>query len=257
MKDPLGERMKSYEKSYQQTLPSRQPLILRLDGVHFHSLTKSFKKPWDSDLINAMNSAAWKLADKVQGLKFAYVQSDEISILSIDYENFNTSPWFGKKVQKIVSVAASIASVGFNNHMEKLDRKERGYFDCRVIPLVREEVTNYFIWRQIDCIRNSKLALGQHIIGKKKIHGMNQDTITKTLERDYGVNWNNRASWEKYGRVIKRIEFLQSIYPSHWGICSETPIFKKEREIIDNFLWPENEEGKYSTYLSTLARRKI
>ncbi len=276
MKDPLGDRMKDYEKTYKQRLPFRQPLVLRLDGVHFHTLTKGFTRPWDEDFMLGMNEAALCLANEIQGTAILYVQSDEISVLLIDYKNYNTDPWFGKVIQKMTSVAASIASVGFNTEMEQQDRSERAYFDCRVIPLVREEVTNYFIWRQSDCKRNSVLGYGQHVLGRKAIHGLNCKEIKKNLENvgireGYSLeasrsegSWDNLGTHQRLGRVItkviKRIPVINTyvtapkgIAPdaysrtqSCWDVMKETPDFQEERSMIDKLVWPEDEEGFYS-----------
>ncbi len=43
----LHERMKQYEAVSQTYLMRRTPVILRLDGVAFHTFTKNFDKPLD------------------------------------------------------------------------------------------------------------------------------------------------------------------------------------------------------------------
>ena len=53
-KDSLGDRMKRYEAVSKSTLVSRMPVILRLDGCHFHTFTKGFAKPCDDILIKTM-----------------------------------------------------------------------------------------------------------------------------------------------------------------------------------------------------------
>ena len=41
----LSERMKEYEFVTDSALMKRTPVILRLDGVAFHTFTKGFEKP--------------------------------------------------------------------------------------------------------------------------------------------------------------------------------------------------------------------
>ena len=42
----LGDRMKgAYENKYRFYLTERTPVIIRLDGVHFHTFCRGFKKP--------------------------------------------------------------------------------------------------------------------------------------------------------------------------------------------------------------------
>lgn len=80
-KDSLGDRMKGYENAYRLYLPKRMPLIMRLDGVAWHTLTRTCKRPYDEKLVNAMNNVAIALCKRIQDAQFAYIQSDEIQIL--------------------------------------------------------------------------------------------------------------------------------------------------------------------------------
>lgn len=109
-KDSLGDRMKNYEKVFRFYLPCRIPLILRLDGAHFHTYTKSCQKPLDPKLISVMDQVTIKLCQEIEGAVVAYAQSDEISILVHNYKTLQTQPWFDNQVQKICSVSASIAA---------------------------------------------------------------------------------------------------------------------------------------------------
>ena len=112
--DALGIRMKGYEHVEKRELTRRMPTIIRIDGCHFHSYTKRMEKPFDRDLFDAMIKTSIELCKNISGAKLAYTQSDEISILLTDYDNLDTQPWFGKSVQKLASVSASIATAAFN-----------------------------------------------------------------------------------------------------------------------------------------------
>jgi len=55
MKNELGTRMKeNYENSYRIKLTRRTPVIIRLDGKAFHTLTRKCDKPFDEFLYDAM-----------------------------------------------------------------------------------------------------------------------------------------------------------------------------------------------------------
>lgn len=45
----LSDRQKQYEKVSQTYLMRKIPVIIRLDGVAFHTFTRNFDKPVDSD----------------------------------------------------------------------------------------------------------------------------------------------------------------------------------------------------------------
>src|SRR5271170_4800406 len=111
--DNLGDRMKQYEDSYRLHLPIRTPVILRIDGKAFHTYTKGLKRPIDENLVEVMNLTAEYLCENVQGTQLAYVQSDEISLLLVNYKSLDTQSWFDNNLQKMVSTSAGMASAKF------------------------------------------------------------------------------------------------------------------------------------------------
>ena len=50
----LAKRMKRYEAVSKTTLVTRMPVILRIDGKAFHTLTRGFQKPFDRVLNLSM-----------------------------------------------------------------------------------------------------------------------------------------------------------------------------------------------------------
>jgi tRNA(His) 5'-end guanylyltransferase len=126
----------NYESCFRIYLPKRMPVIIRLDGKAFHSLTKDMNKPFDNEFIKNMALTAQKLLKEVQNGVFAYVQSDEISLLLHNYKRLNTESWFGNNVQKMVSISAGIASSYFTYLLNGII----AVFDARafVIPEVLE-----------------------------------------------------------------------------------------------------------------------
>ena len=110
----LGDRMKEYENISRIYLTKRSPVIIRIDGKAFHSFTKGFIRPFDKMLMETMAETAKFLAENISGCKLAYTQSDEISLLLTDYDTIKTQPWFENNLQKLVSIAASMATLQFN-----------------------------------------------------------------------------------------------------------------------------------------------
>lgn len=90
----LHERMKRYEAVSQTYLMRRTPVIIRLDGVAFHTFTKDFYKPLDEVLGFAMRTTTRYLVDNIQGCVLGYTQSDEISLVLQDYKKLDTDAWF-------------------------------------------------------------------------------------------------------------------------------------------------------------------
>lgn len=239
-KDSLGDRMKSYENINRTYLPGRVPIVIRLDGCHFHTFTKGFKKPFDDMLMEAMQETAMALCREIEGVKMAYTQSDEISLLITNNDTWETQPWFGNNIQKMVSVAASIATLAFNRAWNNLcdehceyhaawgmfesgyssakeviaaDKLVKAYeracntgaiFDARVFVLPADEVCNYFWWRQSDAIRNSIQSMGQAHFSHKELMNKNCENIKQMLV-EKNLKWESiPVSCQRGVCVIKK-----------------------------------------------------
>ena len=114
VRDDLGKRMKKYEEVSKTALMRRTPVIIRIDGKAFHTFTRGFEKPFDRILVKTMQETTKYLCQNIQGCVFGYTQSDEISLVLIDYQTLTTDAWFDYKVQKLCSIAASMATMAFN-----------------------------------------------------------------------------------------------------------------------------------------------
>ena len=112
-RDSLGDRMKRYEYVSRNYLTRRVPVIIRIDGKAFHTFTKGMRKPFDRVLMSAMQETMRFLCANIQGCVFGYTQSDEITLVLTDYASIRTDAWFGYNVQKMCSIAASMATLAF------------------------------------------------------------------------------------------------------------------------------------------------
>ena len=217
-KDSIGNRMKqNYEGRASYKLIRRTPVIIRLDGKAFHTLTKQCERPFDETFSVCMIETAKELLGQVQGAKCAYVQSDEISILLTDFDGLKTDAWFDYNIQKMVSVSAGIASAFFSKYWGRF-----GIFDSRVFNVPKEEVCNYFIWRQLDWCRNSLQMLARAHFSHKELYKKNSIDMHEMLSKK-GVNWANLEGKWKNGA------FLTKNNQQH-------PIFKDNRNLIEDFL---------------------
>lgn len=256
----LAKRMKEYEKASQRYLTRRTPILLRLDGCHFHSFTKGFKRPFDEVLIKSMQETAKYLCENIQGATLAYCQSDEITILLVDYKNIDSSAWFDNRQNKIESVAASMCTMAFNkfftknvevfryNDGENFDRGtedglekynllqtylkalEKGaMFDCRAFNIPKEDVTNNFYWRQLDASRNSVQMVGQANFSHKELHKKTCNMIQDMLMTQKGINWNDFPTYQKKGTCVVK-EYYVEENPNEKGNNTE---IERSRWIID------------------------
>lgn len=227
-KSSIGDRMKTYEGISSDKLMAKVPVIARLDGKAFHTFTKGLDRPYDKGYNAAMQYAAWEVCKYADGVKLAYTQSDEVSLLFVDYENYLTQPYMGYKVQKLCSILASRMSVDFNRYFKAQYPKsgKMGIFDCRVFNLPIHEVANYFIWRQQDCTRNSISSLGQAHFSHKELHKKSTNQVQDMLMLQKKINWNDCSIQQKRGTCVVRRE-------GSWVVDPEIPIFTQNKHYID------------------------
>lgn len=226
----IGERMKkNYEDRSRIKLLRKTPVIIRLDGKSFHTVTKNAKKPFDRGFLNCMYNTSLYLLRYVQGAKCVYTQSDEISLLLTDFDNIETEAWFDYNLQKIVSISAAMASVKFNNELQYVShlRDNVALFDSRAFNVPREEVCNYFIWRQKDCIRNSIQMLGRSYFTQQELLNVSCHNIKEML-LSINVDWDNFEDCLKYGVFMNKNEF------GTWNSCSSE--FTENRLMVEKYV---------------------
>lgn len=243
----LAKRMKTYENVPKNSLIRRMPVVIRIDGRAFHTFTKGFKKPFDNYLMMAMQETMKYLCENIQGCVLGYTQSDEISLVLVDYKKFESSAWFDNEVQKMCSIAASMATLEFNRVFRKIiigsvDMKmyhdsiiKGAMFDARCFNLSKEEVTNYIYWRQLDATRNSIQMVGQANFSHRQLQSKNCNEIQEMLFQEKGVNWNDFQTVLKRGSCCIKEE---SDERSSWIIDEEIPIFTGDgREYIEKLIY--------------------
>ncbi len=203
----LSDRMKMYENLNKQYLMPNQYVLMRLDGRAFSKFTKRFfNKPFDEKFTQFMNETMLYLVDDISGCVAGYTQSDEITLLLTDKKNKGQEGWFNYRLDKMCSIAASMATAYFNHNFcayldntYYADKYPFPVFDCRIWQVPNDaEVKNVFLWRQRDCIRNSILQYSQSIYSHNEMMNKNVDQLKEML-RDRGYNWDDLGCDIKYG----------------------------------------------------------
>ena len=268
-RDSLGDRMKNnYENRSKTYLTRRVPVICRLDGRAFHTFTRGLKRPYDEIFHNAMNDTLMYLCKNIQGCKIGYTQSDEITLLLVDYDTITTDAWFDYSVQKMCSIAASMATLAFNKSLAKsvdkffienikdVDEKNEdviyfktlmkavetgAMFDARCFNIPEDEVVNCFIWRQQDATRNAIQMLGQSNFPHKALQGKSCNQIQDMLMVTKGINFNDMPVEFKRGvcciKVTEQdpnVDIKDGYAPvTYWKLDKNIPIFTQDRSYIE------------------------
>ena len=230
-----------------------------------HSFTRGFQRPFDNIFIESMQETAKYLCENVQGTIISYQQSDEISLLLIDYKKLESQAFFDYEVQKICSITASMATMAFNKFLTNnyqqwvkknipedklmdssnlLDYKEElilstvyykaidkgAMFDSRCFNIPPEEVANYLYWRQLDATRNSIQMVGQANFSQKELHGKSCNAIQDMLHEQKNINWNDYPTYLKRGSCCIKTD-------DGWIVDKEIPQFIGEgRDYIEKLI---------------------
>ena len=116
----FDKRMKKYEFVTRNYLTTRTPAIIRIDGKCFHTFAKGFNKPFDDILSDTMQETMKYLCENIQGCVLGYTQSDEITLVLVDYKELDTCAWFDYNIQKCASIAASMTTMAFNTLFKEI-----------------------------------------------------------------------------------------------------------------------------------------
>ena len=263
--DDLGTRMKDFYEGIPKTkLMRRTPVIIRIDGKAFHTFTRGFKRPFDEILIKTMQETTKYICENIQGCVLGYTQSDEISLVLVDYQRFETSAWFDYEIQKMCSIAASMTTMAFNRFFAKnvkeydmewkcsltpqsveIQKKHYDYievlnkaiekgamFDARVFNIPKEEVTNCIYWRQLDASRNSVQMVGQANFSHKELQNKSCNDIQDMLMEQKGINWNDFPTYQKRGTCVIKEEYYPEPVKGYEN-CEVNALDVRTRWVID------------------------
>lgn len=206
-----GAKFKDREKLMRSKLPVASFTGIRLDGKAFHTFTKQFFEPYDLDFMAAMDSTAtFILENLLTEALFAYVQSDEITIIFSDELAGQGQRIFDGKIEKILSTSASAATGGFMRAMPEVNGVP--IFDARLFQLHDlDELNEYLDWRRLDARKNSISMAAETLHTSKELQGMSTRERLESLQGTPleilpdGFMWGRFVLRETYSDVVSFI----------------------------------------------------
>lgn len=223
--ESLKEKCKYYQSLYDYKLLPNSYVIVHLDGKNFSKVIKNnFELPFDDNFINMMNETTKYLCENVQNVEFAYTQSDEITLIIPDNTTIDLP--FKGRICKLQSILASMASTKFNQlylinkvkaHQDKFETNEdicnfiEDYdlveFDCKVwsVPTLND-VKAWLIFRQNDCVRNSRQQTAQTYCSYKELLNKDSKEQVNYLKEKTGIDWETFPMDKKYGRIFRKVQ---------------------------------------------------
>lgn len=259
----MGGLQKYHERGERRLFDSNDYVLVRIDGRSFHSYCRGLRKPFDEDLMTAMNQTTKALAKEVAGFRLGYVQSDEISLLITarpgpPAPNKSSELWMGGNLAKLVSLTASIATAKFNQIRCQQGFDKLAHFDSRVWAFRgneagRQLTADYFKWRRDDAIKNSISMAASVRFSPRELHGVNRDDRMEML-KEAGHPWDELPERFRFGRAVvkktvaqevsyfdKRLGEVSHITADRTKVKGFTP---KERNQMSEYIpriWAEND----------------
>ena len=252
----IKEKCKQAQKKFDFRLDCDKPIIVHIDGKNFSKLIKNkFKRPFDDKFMDMMDKTAQFVCQNVQGTKMAYVQSDEITLL-IWKNSPDSEIFFGGRLCKLQSVIAALATSEFNKYFilnsavgkdeysytsafeigKNIESMKMAQFDCKVWNV--DTIDDAYLWvlfRNIDCVRNSKQQAAQTYLPSKCLENLNTDEQIEKLRVEKCLDWNNFSDAKRYGRIIIKDEVqYQNIFTNEtdtrhvWKVFPGLDLTKEE-----------------------------
>ena len=212
-KDSLGDRMKRYEaQGTEDRMIPGLPVLVRLDGMAFHTFTKGLQRPFDGRFSLCMIEAMTALVNKYNA-DLAYTQSDEITLYFENADVHTPMPFDGRK-HKLISAFASCATGAFirgvNNNLPMKTHLDP-QFDCRIWHVPNTiEVYHSFLWREDDATKNSLSMAAQSLYTQKELHKKGRTELHDLLHAK-GVNWNDYPAFFKRGTYARRVKIQKTL----------------------------------------------
>ena len=250
--DELDTKMRRFETAADYCVLPGIFMVARLDGRSFTRLTKEicqFEVPYDNRFRDLMVSTARSLMTCGFQVRYAYLQSDEISLLFDDDERI-----FGRKLRKYNSTLAGEASARFS-----LELGQVATFDCRISQLPSVEfVVDYFRWRSEDAARNALNAWCYWTLRKEGVPVKDANEQLKGLtvgdKNEFlfqrGMNYNDLPDWQKRGIGLS----WKTTHREGFDPIKQQPVATTGREIYVDLELPMKDQ--YDTYVRKTIGRK-
>lgn len=261
MKDDFGDRMKEYEaiEANRRFIPLL-PIYARIDGRCFSRFTSGMQRPYDMNVTRCMIETTKYLVEKTHAL-IGYTQSDEIN-LAWCQKDYHSEIFFDGKIQKLVSILASLATVkfnalcqfgsslGFSGELSARSQEQLPVFDCRVFQLPNiVEAANAFLWREKDATKNAISMAARAFYSHRQLHGKSSSEMQEMIFQK-GQNFNDYPAFFKRGTFVRRVleekylseSELALIPPKHrpFGMVVRSKVIEIDMPIFTKVL---NREG--------------
>ncbi len=217
------------------------PFAVRIDGRGFRRALSDFKKPYDEIFAKAMaDCVECFFRESSLNPLFAFTFSDEINLF------FYEMP-YNYRIEKIDSIIPAFFSSALTI---RLELKKPVSFDSRIIPLGKEDIYRYLVWRQAETWRNHVSSYGYYMLRKT---GLSENEAAEQLKNikasaihelvfKHGINLAETPAWQRCGVLVFRETYEKKGYDP----LKKTEVTTQRKKIIQEWNTPifKTDEGK-------------
>jgi tRNA(His) 5'-end guanylyltransferase len=242
----LKERIDSYQDQSEFKLLNKLPTIIVVNGRSFSKTTSLLDKPYSQNFAECMLATALKLCSEVEGIFFAYYHNDEIVLVSRNDQSQDTIPWCDNKVQKISSIVSSIATLQFNNSVNRSDLNILGeaHFSTKIfsVPNISEAINTVIYKQQQNFYTSIQFACFYELLKKydklyikEMMQGLSFDEKIDLLQQECNVNFNEYPIAFRRGVACYKVpKVIGDVMKNKWAINADLPIFTKDQSFLGN-----------------------
>lgn len=245
----LKDRIENYQLISDYKLLNRVPIIICINGKGFAKLTQLLHKPYCSQFAECILSTSLRLCSEIEGAVFCYQHNDEMVIISCNDQNNETTPWFNNKIQKICSIASSIATLHFNACVNAIDLNLTGdpIFTAQVfaVPNITEAINTLIFKQQQNFHTSIQSASLYNLLNKydrstikEMLTGLSIDEKIDLLSQECGVDFNDNysAAFRRGVGCYKVPKIIDGVMKNKWMLNDELPIFSKDQALLANII---------------------
>lgn len=218
--DEFGARMKAYEAvETARRLDPHLPIYARIDGRSFSRFTRGMARPFDEQMTGAMVETTKHLVAETHA-RIGYTQSDEISLVWLA-DGPESDVFFSGKVQKMVSVLASMAAAKFARVCPPGYEDKLPHFDARVFQLPSKvEAANAVLWRAMDARKNAIIMVAQSRFSHRHLQGAGQTDMLRMLA-EVGTDFDSFDARFRRGTFVRREVVMKTLTPEEAAAIPE------------------------------------
>ena len=244
----LKERIDNYQQLSDYKLLPKVPLIISVNGKSFGKTASLIDKPYDDGLGECLHSTMKQLCSEIEGSVFAYCHNDNIAIIVRNDQSLETSPWLDNKIQKICSIASSIATSHFNKCASyiKLNLMGDPVFISQVftVPNITEAINTIVYYQQHNFMSSIQLACFYELLKKydkntikEMLSGLSVDEKIDLLYQECEIDFNSYPLSFRRGVACYKVPKIDDgSMKTKWYLNADLPIFTKDQMFIGNIL---------------------